>query len=547
MTFSNQQCLWLATALDHRSADGDLLSVAELQLFARYIQLGGDSGRSGASNAELVEGLSARRRGHPAHRKAFAGANGARHSLEQRGLIACTRAVRSIRNPRTSALMVTPWQVTITADSEHVRPFAWAAAAEWIGRMLDDAALPSHARQIALRLARALDATGQLAANRQQLAELLDVHRGTALKGLRLLETRGLVSLRENRDRRTAVFAIRATIPAHVRKDDAKSAAVAPLNDDTPIQATAPAPLISTAVADDGAHHDVADDQPFTGGGATEEEAELYHRLRRREHVELPSLPVPHAEDVSWDEYDRLLDRLAESEAQAPVVVAPVAREETGGQLALETAEIERKTEPPNPHKSAGVSAEATPTAAALSAREASPATPASVSSVRGIRIAIKALKGDPINAVGPSKEPDAPVKPEAASAAERETIPGASAASAQTVSGGATAPSSPTDASATVEDTLRHDSDPDPEPEAEPEPIYVTLPEPFPVGAVTQIRDLCAEYPHGDRPVRINGEPLLRYQDGEPTTVMDSPGLHKGIERIERKYAENAAQVVRV
>jgi hypothetical protein len=160
---------------------------------------------------------------------------------------------------------------------------------------------------------------------------------------------------------------------------------------------------------------------------------------------------------------------------------------------------------------------------------------------------AIKALKGDPINAAGPSKEPDAPVKPEATSAAERETIPGASAASAQTVSGGATAPSSPTDASAAVEDTPRHESDPDPEPEAEPEPIYVTLPEPFPALAVTQIRDLCAQYPHGDRPVRINGEPLLRYQDGEPTTVMDSPGLRKGIDRIERKYAENAAQLVRV
>ena len=213
MTFSKQQCLWLAAALDYRSADRGLLNTAELQLFARYIQLGGDSGRSAASNAELVVGLRARRRGHPAHRKAFAGADGARHSLEQRRLIACTRAVRSMRNPRTSALMVTPWQVTITADSEHVRPFAWAAAAEWIGRMLDEAALPSHARQIALRLARALDATGQLAATREELAELLDVHRGTALKGLRLLETRGLVSLREDRSTRPAVFTVRAQLP----------------------------------------------------------------------------------------------------------------------------------------------------------------------------------------------------------------------------------------------------------------------------------------------------------------------------------------------
>jgi hypothetical protein len=209
MALSEQRCLWLAAALDYRGTDGTRLDAAELQLFARYVELSDDSGCSEASNAELVTGLSARRRGCPAHRKAFAGANGARHRLEnQHGLISCKRAVRKERAERTGALKVTPWRVTITVHCEHVHSFAWPNAADWIERMFAERALPSHARQIGLRLVRALNVTGTLPATRKELEQLLDVQRGTALKGLRLLEAHGLLSLHEQRDRRPAVFTI---------------------------------------------------------------------------------------------------------------------------------------------------------------------------------------------------------------------------------------------------------------------------------------------------------------------------------------------------
>jgi hypothetical protein len=237
MDLSAQQALWLAAALDHTDADRGVLSTAELQLFARYVTLSDASGRSAASNAELVVGLSARRLGQRAGRKAFSGANGARRSLEQRGLIACDRTATGKRHVRTGAVMVTPWSVTITIDCDHVRPFAWSSAPEWIVRMLGDGALPAHARQIALWLARALRTDGAFDATRKELAEVLGVHRDTALKGLRLLEARGHLSLHERQElRRATVFTITATNASTVAISSASQRTVV-------TKAAAPAPV----------------------------------------------------------------------------------------------------------------------------------------------------------------------------------------------------------------------------------------------------------------------------------------------------------------
>jgi hypothetical protein len=206
----------LAAALDHRDSQGGL-DEGELQLYTAYTLLADEAGRSTATSAELFALLGVRRSGHEhAARKAI---SAARMGLKSRGLIACTRSASSRINPRTGALLDTPWEITLSAV--RVRPFAWAGTSEWLGRLLADVSRRPITRKVGLKLARALDASGQLGpVTRKDLADLLDVHRDVAIRELRQLGELGFsVELREDRSVRPALCAVsvRNVLAAEVR------------------------------------------------------------------------------------------------------------------------------------------------------------------------------------------------------------------------------------------------------------------------------------------------------------------------------------------